>query len=215
MSSPPTRDEVYLVARKATNVFRVQGLSCCLFGSAGCSLIGCTRTPNDVDIIVMSNEYTTEYLKELLVNNGKGFYKRASKKIDATYTVLYCRLSGYKRSCKVDILIPGILNIPFIASNRIEIIDGFPVLPLFPLLLMKLQGWSDHRASSRSDMQLKQYVDARDLVELVAIAARRGEHVDDGRWLPTSFLELATTRVAAFVEAHRQPTNWRRIGFDV
>lgn len=166
-------------------------------------------------MIVMSNQYTPEVLKQLLVDNGKGFYKRASKKIGATYTVLYCRLSGYRRSCKVDILIPGVLNIPLVDSWRIQHIDGLPVLPLFALLLMKLQGWVDHRASSRSDMQAKQYVDLRDLAQLVTIASNNGEHIDNAQWLPESFLELAKQRVEDLIEATRQPTNWRRIGFNV
>lgn len=166
-------------------------------------------------MIVMSNQYPTEDLKQLLVDHGKGFYKRASKQIGATYTVLYCRLSGYRRSCKVDILVPGVLNIPFVDSWRIQHIDGLPVLPLFALLLMKLQGWSDHRASSRSDMQAKQYTDLRDLSQLVAIAYRNGEHLDNAQWLPNDFLEAAKQRVENLIEANQQPINWRRIGFDV
>lgn len=64
-------------------------------------------------------------------------------------------------------------------------------------------------------MQAKQYVDLADLVQLVAIAVRSGEHISHADWLPESFLELARERVTALVEANRQPSDWRRIGFNV
>lgn len=163
----------------------------------------------------MTDTYSQEELKQLLVRHpGSDFYVRPSRRISATYLIVYYNL-GEERFCKVDILIPGVLNIPHIPSTRIVHIDGLPVLPFMALLLLKLQGWSDHRASGRSDMWEKQYVDVRDINQMLGIAATRGEDVNDETWLPKDFLEVARARVVRFVEYFRQPARWERIGFEV
>lgn len=169
----------------------------------------------DVDIIVMTASFAQEELKQLLVQHpGSDFLLRPSRRIGATYTIVYCDL-GDERFCKLDVLIPGILNIPSISSDRIVHIDGLPVLPFMALLLMKLQGWSDHRASGRSDMWEKQYVDVRDINQMLGIAASRGENVNNETWLPKDFLDVARQRVVRFVEHFRQPARWERVGFEV
>lgn len=38
--------EIRLVAQKAVDILASHGLVSCLFGSAGCALYGCSRTPN-------------------------------------------------------------------------------------------------------------------------------------------------------------------------
>lgn len=164
----------------------------------------------------MTSQYDTEQLKELIVLHANTrFYLRGSRRAGATYKILFYSL-GKQRSCKVDILVPGVLNIPHLSSDRIALIDGLPVLPFIALLLMKLQGWSDHRASARSDMRDKQYVDVRDLHQLLTIGAQRGERVDGiQHWLPESFVALGQERITRFIENYRQPDGWRRIGFAV
>lgn len=206
--------EIRLVARKAVDIFASHGLVSCLFGSAACALYGCSRIPNDVDIIVMTKSHAQEELKQLLVQHPKSdFYIRPSRRIGATYVIVYCNL-GEERFCKLDVLIPGILNIPNVAPERIVHIDGLPVLPFMLLLLMKLQGWSDHRAAGRTDMWEKQYVDVRDINQMLGIAATRGEDVNRETWLPKEFLDMARARVVRFVEHFRQPARWESIGFD-
>lgn len=183
-------------------------------------LYGNSRTPNDVDIVVMTNLYTTEYIKNMISRNP-GFYLRPSKKPGETYKVLYYRLQPNllydRRSCKVDILIPGIMNIPHISSDRLVWKNTLPVLPILVLLLLKLQGWSDHRASTRSDMQQKQYVDIRDINQLVATAARSGEHISQAFWLPDTFLARGREHLSMYLRIVRPAvtTPWIEIGFDV
>lgn len=226
--------EIRLVARKAVDIFASHGFVSCLFGSTACALYGCSRTPNvrlvpcypiffstthgfgqDVDIIVMTESYTQEELKRLLIRDpDSAFYIRPSRKIGATYAIVYYTL-GEERFCKLDVLIPGVLSIPNVPPERIVHIDGLPVLPFMTLLLMKLQGWSDHRASGRSDMWEKQYVDVRDINQMLGIAATRGEDVNKETWLPKDFLDVARARVVRFVEHFRQSTRWERIGFEV
>lgn len=227
------------MATKAVAIYESLGFSCCLFGSAGCALYGTSRTPNvrgpsvvlvrrahamvlpqDVDIVVMTSEYDTEYLKRLLTTHASTtFYLRPSKAPGATYKVLFARLGTKysRRSCKVDILIPGILDIPHVDRHRIVRVNDLPVIPLIVLLLLKLKGWSDHRASSRSDFQQKQYVDVRDINQLLMIVADKGEDVRTATWLPQAFVDAGQERLNRYITALRPLSAylWGDIGFKV
>ncbi|RDX52256.1 hypothetical protein OH76DRAFT_1377624 [Lentinus brumalis] len=227
MPRPATLDEIYDVTEKAVDVFRDHGLRSCLFGSAACSLYGVDRTPNDVDLVVLTFDYDQEQLKQLLVDNDRDFYLVPSRNPSATYRILWCRLPGSsgrrgrgrgsaQRSCKVDILIPGVLNIPDLPRRRIKMISGIPTMPLIPLLLLKLQGWSDHRDSSRADMQEKQYVDAEDILELLDIAVERGQEVWQANlsWMPQGLIRDSEARVEDFMEEYPDSTmDWEAVGF--
>lgn len=75
------------------------------------------------------------------MSKDSNFYTVASKDPRATYRVLWYRL-GYSRSCKVDVLMPGIMNIPPVPAARIAYRRSRSELPLIsflPLLLLKLQ----------------------------------------------------------------------------
>ncbi|KAI0075639.1 hypothetical protein K474DRAFT_1599451 [Panus rudis PR-1116 ss-1] len=204
----PTASEIRVVAKEVDRIFTLNGLSCCLVGGGGCVLYGCTRTPSDVDIVVMTQSHTQESLKEMLVHHDHHFYTRASKQIGATWRVLFYTLPETlysrhrKRWCKVDILTPGTMNIPHIDPPLIKRISGLPVMPLLPLLLLKLQAWDDHRTSLRADFRQKQYVDVSDVKKLVGVARVRGEHIRDAQTelgLPGSFVEAGKVRVRVFV----------------
>lgn len=168
--------------------------------------------------MVMTSAYTTEDLKRMLVGKNSSFYLRPSRKVGETYKLVFYTLQPNfrysRRSCKVDILIPGILNIPHISTYDIREIDNLPVMPLIPLLLLKLQGWADHRDSSRSDMQQKQYADIRDISQLVQIAIQSGVTLGDALdWLPTDFVDAGRARLARFLEIVRPSQTWTEIGF--
>ncbi|KAI0783238.1 hypothetical protein C8Q75DRAFT_726389 [Abortiporus biennis] len=221
MGTNPTAAEIREVASKAVKIFSSNGLISCLCGGAGCSTYGVERIPSDVDIIVMNSQYTQEELKTLLVRSNPTFYTRAPKTIGATYRVLFYRLPPgvfRYRSCKVDILLPGIMNIPFTPSHRIVYFSDVPVLPLIPLLLLKLQAWSDHRASTRAYFQMKQYTDVRDIAKLISIAVQRREHLDNEiDWLPATFVAAARERLTRYfiiVDPDREiRRGWSIIGF--
>lgn len=169
--------------------------------------------------MVLTWTYDTEELKRILVQGCPDFELRPSRKRGATYKILYHR-SGWT-TLKVDVLIPGILNIPDIPLARVRLIDGLPVMPLLPLLLLKLQAWWHHRTSDRIDYRGKQYTDVRDIRELLPIAARRGEHKRDAGWLPSSFLSDAERHVELFVAlaeglyGDNVERDWQAIGFKV
>lgn len=71
-------------------------------------------------MVILTSRYTQEELKNLLVRYNPGFYLVASKDPLATYRVLWFRLTGYHRSCKGDLLLPGTMNIPYVDPSRIH-----------------------------------------------------------------------------------------------
>lgn len=165
----------------------------------------------------MTDRYDQEELKRMLVRKDGDFYLTPSRKIGATYKIVYCRLDQRSfKTCKVDVLTPGIMNIPHIANDRIIQARSIPIMPFIPLLLLKLQAWSDHRNSTRFDMRSKQYRDVSDIKELLAIGARRQEKLESAQWLPESFLSAATRRIIDFGMYYPEcKKDWGTIGFTI
>ncbi|KAI0321531.1 hypothetical protein OF83DRAFT_1051126 [Amylostereum chailletii] len=209
-----TAEEVESVSRRTVAILQDKGLTCCLMGSAATSLYGAIRTPNDVDVVVMP-AYSQEEVKRILVNADSNFYLVASTNRRATYKVLWCRVPGNFQDCKVDILVPPTLDIPIVAVNRIPIVRGIPVMPLFPLLLLKLRGWEDHKDAPwrRTDMKAKQHVDVKDINELLGIVLRKGVTDEDRGWLPRQFLNEGKRRAQAYALAFPSSRNsWEQLG---
>ncbi|KAF7323729.1 hypothetical protein MKEN_00593800 [Mycena kentingensis (nom. inval.)] len=214
--SNPSLYEVELVAQRAVAAFASAGIETCLFGGAACAAYGNTRTPGDVDIVCLTDEYTQEQLKTILVSKNPNFYTVRARDPDATYRVLWYR-TGYRRSCKVDVLLPGILNIPDVPSSRIvHSAKELPLMPFFPLLLLKLQGWQDHGESDKDYMRAKQPTDVRDVVQMLGLAATKYTKqtvASEESWLPEEFMAAAKRRVKLFVESHPETASyWRLLG---
>ncbi|OBZ76468.1 hypothetical protein A0H81_02996 [Grifola frondosa] len=195
---PPSFEQICGIARKAIDIFRSHGLECCLVGGVGCHLFGTSRDPTSGCSYQSTQQ---EELKRYLVQADSDFYLISARDPRATYKVLWYRISStyYERRCKVDILIPGILNIPDVPYAHVKVISRLPVMPLIPLLLLKLQAWADHGNATRFDLRMKQDVDIRDINELLEIALRRRERVSDVvNWLPKEFLDAARIRIRAY-----------------
>ena len=160
-----------------------------------------------------------EDVKEIIVAADQRFYTIPSANHSATYTKLYFRLPGhsydYDRVLKVDILVPPTLRIPWVRYSQISYIDDIPVMPLFPLLVLKLQGWWDHRRSSRTDFQAKQQADIHDIRGLVDQARATGVHLSDETDWDPDFLTHAEQLVAKFMTINGFKRSFRRLGFNV
>jgi hypothetical protein len=168
----------------------------------------------DIDILCLSNFWSQESLKHALVRRNSKFYLVPSRDPTATYQVLWYRHTFSR--IKVDILLPGVMNIPSISPSQIVQRNGLPVAPLSMVFLLKLQAWSQHRASTVSRFVMKQYTDKDDIVRLLPILAQHNIKPDEDRRLPSSFRVAAASRVQAFVRHH--PTSreaWDRIGYQV
>ncbi|OSC99235.1 hypothetical protein PYCCODRAFT_1373451 [Trametes coccinea BRFM310] len=213
--------QILEVARKVIVIFEQRKLRCCLMGSVASYLYGVSRQPNDVDIVVLSTVYSQEALKEMLVHDDKQFQLVRSRNPRATYRVLWYRIPETYQRCKVDILIPGILNVPAVQYRYITSPKPhyLPLMPLIPQLLLKLQGWADHRVSHRSDMRAKQYIDVRDVDALLDIVCRKRLRIDDenSKWVPADMLEAATSTLERYVVVASPHTLglWRALGFTI
>jgi len=208
------------VARNTAAALNAMGIESCLFGSAACSMYGVSRVPNDVDMIALTSTWDTEQIKEGLLSMNTKFFLKPSRNRANTYQILYYRLYsrifGDERSCKVDILIPGNKGIPRIPRGRImyTYIPGVPVMPLLALLLLKLQGWVDHRDSPRRDYQAKQHVDVEDIIELLDIVLEAGVGLGTEKWMPRAFVRRAEWRVDEFVTEFPDTfDSWIELGF--
>ncbi len=186
----------------------------------------------DVDLVVLTTQYDQEALKRILVAADSRFYLVPSTNHKATYEVLwyradlefdprvvYCGPEHRARShCKVDVLVPGgDLDIPDVPERRIATRSGLPVMPLVPQLMLKLQAWAHHRASSREDMWAKQYVDVRDIESLLRLAVDASARKGDEDWLPPSAFTVAEARLSSFIRdgSPASASLWRELGFKV
>lgn len=176
----------------------------------------------DVDLLAMVPHshrqlWDAETLKLKITQVDSSFYCERPNNPAATYMKLYFRLSGNalfsKRACKVDIFLPGTLNLPFIPEVRVDRIQGLPVMPIIPLLLMKLQGWEDWRNRPIPEKREKQYTDIRDVQELLEIACMRGAAIHDVWWLPREFVTEGKKRLARYLQL--QVELWNKLGVDV
>ncbi|KAH9835011.1 uncharacterized protein C8Q71DRAFT_797718 [Rhodofomes roseus] len=215
-----TTSELHDIAKKAERIFARYGLPCCLTGGVACQLYGTTRLPNDVDLVVLTTTYQQEELKRMLVKADPQFYLVSSKDPYATYKVLWYRFgtiySGFARRCKVDLLAPGIMNIPDVPKRYIETIGGLPAMPLMLLLFMKLQARTDHRDSPKDFMHPKQWSDVFDINQLLDIASCRGETIrEKTKWMPQSFVDAALSRIREYIaNIPESKSKWRAIGYD-
>ncbi|TDL18252.1 hypothetical protein BD410DRAFT_504607 [Rickenella mellea] len=209
-------DQAYLPTHKDTvSTLRLLGFQSAFVGGVACRLFGNTRDPADIDIVVLDNSYSQESMKAMLVGQNDKFYLVRSKNPYATYRVLWYRLSSY-RSCKVDLLQPGVMNIPTVDASRIKTIDGIPVMPFSVVLLLKLQAWSDHRVALKSYLRVKQHTDVADILRLLPIAKTRKVKPREDSWLPSSFITAAEGRVTSFVTNFpASGEGWKALGFDV
>ncbi|KAJ3745670.1 hypothetical protein DFH05DRAFT_1534817 [Lentinula detonsa] len=222
--------EIDIATRATVTALESLNLDCCLVGSVACFAYGMSRTPNDIDMVVLTSRYTQERLKSFLVHLDARFYLIASKDPSATYRVLWFRLPGYHRSCKVDLLLPGIMNIPSVDPNLVELSStDYPLMPFLPLLLLKLQAWQDHGESPKLFMRQKQPTDVRDIQELLQLAEQKyaTAGTDDTTkrprlnllqvetpHLPESFVQDGKTRVRMFIGMYPwSEKQWKILGF--
>ncbi len=133
--------------------------------------------------------------------------------------MLFCRLPGFKREArrvKVDILVPlkPRLWIPKVLSEDTWLFKDIPVMPLFDLVVMKMQGWRDHRASRRSDFRAKVGADVTDIRALLVRARFHKIHYrKEYRHHTRGFMGRARRLALLFVEECGEGEVFQALGF--
>ncbi|KAK0472585.1 hypothetical protein IW261DRAFT_1370982 [Armillaria novae-zelandiae] len=163
---------VFRAAKEVTRILREGGYTFAILGSTACYLYGNDRLPNDLNIVMSSYACDLQSLKRFLVAiNPIHFQLVGAKTPGAPWKVLWYQgyIDGRLEKTKVDILKPGILNLPMIFSEAIVDKQGFPVVPMSILLLHKLQGWKDNMDSDIQRHRNKCDADEGDIFPLLEI----------------------------------------------
>ncbi|KAH9474352.1 hypothetical protein JR316_0012810 [Psilocybe cubensis] len=221
-----------LVAKKVVDILQNIGVETALFGSLACHLYGNERAPNDIDIITFpppGRLMTAEWLKQAIYNGDpENFILEYGKNPNIAYRVLYYRVSDdlapsntfHKDKCKVDVLLPGTMNLPFLPSYNIKWRQGLPVVPFSLLLLQKLQGWDDHRRMPEPYKFEKHKVDASDVQSLLqlehAVPLRFSKPWTNRNLFNEDFYDLSLKRIKEFSAIYPACADgWARLGFTV
>ena len=209
-----------------TRVLKRQGYTSCVFGGVAASLQAedITRIPSvrmvwlcylpssaqkcvfpkDLDIAVMTDD-DAERVKEAIEDADERFYTQSSRFTSKTHRKLFFRLPGYsfdeRRVLKVDILVPPTVGIPWVYPSSIDVINNIPVMPIFPLLVLKIRGWWFHRRSRRPDFRVKEPGDVEDIRCLLTQAGYEGINLYNERdtW-DCYFIEVAENTVRRLLE---------------
>ncbi|KAF8608296.1 hypothetical protein BDV93DRAFT_403282, partial [Ceratobasidium sp. AG-I] len=203
-------------ANATVKVFEARGKRICAVGGLACKLLGNSRTPNDVDLVLLDATSSQEEIKRILVDANSQFYLIPARDPSATYKVLWYRTNMGIR-VKVDLLQPGIMSIPDIFPNEIEYKSTYgrthtqiPIAPFGLVLLLKLQAWAQHRDSTEYRFRDKQYTDVADIDVLLPLAVARRVTFDS---LPETFLREARRRVTEYGRAYpNSRVHWKALG---
>jgi len=241
MYSIPSSAQITSAAHDAISTLTDIGVVSCFVGGMACQLYGNSRQPNDLDIFVLSSVWSQEQLKQRLVELNPRFYLVNARNPMATYKVLWYRvsmaqpssslanLSSYRTfsytsrsevKIKVDILLPGAMGIPLFPTEKIIWNAGLPTAPFILVLLLKLQGWFQHRHSTEFRFREKQFTDHQDLQALLGIACSKSVRIlpqaRSEAYLSQDFLVNSLARVAEHIQIHPSCKNdWARLGFGV
>lgn len=170
-----------------------------------------------------------EWIKKQLVAQNKRFFLECAKDPNAKYRVLYYRFEQRTalppnlgdRRFKIDILLPGIMDLPHLSQNQINYIDGLPVVPFIVLLLQKLQGWDDHLNCAEIHKFRKHTTDAQDIKNLLEIAPgmllmKMVKPWDERGILSSGFQQASVERIKRFCQSFPETMNrWLLLGFEV
>ena len=230
--------EMSAVADVAIATLNQIGVTACFVGGMACKLYGNDRTPGvgtiqhrtkrappplcsdslkDLDILCLGCPWGQEELKRRVVTADPSFYLFPSMTPGATYKVLWYGTSLSLR-CKVDLLFPGMMNIPWVPVSAIHHPEPrMPCAPFTLVFLLKLQAWVQHTDSEESRFRLKANTDALDLKAMLPIA--RSKRVNVRRteiYLPLPFVASAVLHAKRFAQEWPETLpDWRTLGFGV
>lgn len=213
--------EILDIARATIDTLNEIGVEdCCFIGGMACKLYtrGNSRQPKDLDILCLT-PYPggAEAIKRRLCQEDDRFYTVRARNPGDWWNVLYWHTdsdeSGFERF-KIDILVPGVMDLPDIHPAYITRIDRLPCAPLPLLVLHKLQGWDERRRSPRADFRAKTPGDVRDIADLLQIANQLGLNITKPRsYITNAFRSISYSRVRKFCLKNPQYiSSWMGLG---
>jgi hypothetical protein len=221
---PLATQDISIVCRKTVNVPKRHGLSCCLVGGAATTLWGVPRIPNvhfrSLPLLralkrSLGHRYCRDHCSPCQRESGTstcpGRSRLQTQVIDKPSQHVHYFLAQVPvlnfNKCRVDVLVPGIMNIPSITASRFVWLrqNTIPSMPLLPLLLPTLQAWSDHHSASycRPDLRETQFNHIKDINILLPIVKGQGIRRSDGvGYLLSLFLSATDIRVRSYVYSY-------------
>ncbi|KAJ3501096.1 hypothetical protein NLJ89_g9494 [Agrocybe chaxingu] len=226
-------------AQAVTSILESHGLFCAVFGSLAAKLIPrCQQTAvQDVDLLVsqdvpvtlpwtstpIEGDLTAAELKELILRtNSRNFFLKMPRDPTAEYRILWYRKHYLGAECKIDILVPGTMHLPFLYPDCVRWISGIPLAPFPVAFLHKVQGWDDHRLAEEAFNKAKQHKDAGDLRRMLALKQFVEEVRKEVQFTPgfmpyfgEEFMKLTRERVKAYCKAFpNRAKDWEAFGFE-
>ncbi|TFK23564.1 hypothetical protein FA15DRAFT_670386 [Coprinopsis marcescibilis] len=220
------------IARDVVNTLRESGFRCAFLGSLGYQLYGNRRLPEDLEVLVFpppGSLVDQEFIKRKMVNRNNQFYMEAVVDRTATYRVLFRAIPQHAvlppnftgRFCKVDVLLPGVMSLPYLNEGEVNEVEGLPVVPVLVLLLQKLQEWEVHfRCVTEPDKFKKHMVDMGDIKELlgrvVEMPVRLFRPWSERESLGQDFVNASKVRVKRFCAKFPETVpHWEGLGFEL
>lgn len=125
----------------------------------------------------------------LVVKDSRFFLEKPTTNPNALYFVFKYQLTSSEMDycCHVDIFLPGMIHLPAIPPSYTvySAQTALPIIPLFPVLLHKVQAWIAHRASPKESARIKQSNDVQDISELLVLAVKTHKvKLEEQTWLP-------------------------------
>ncbi|KAH8916321.1 hypothetical protein BT69DRAFT_1270553 [Atractiella rhizophila] len=225
LSAPSPILTVQEVAKAAIQALSTCGYDAAILGSLASRQYGVMRSPNDVDILVLPRPWdlsSQEDIKRSVVRVDSRFYLRDAKTPGATDKVLYFKAYSYSRTyTKVDLLLPGVMNLPTLPPEKVMMIGDLPIGPFSLLLLTKLQCWDDNRQAIQYFKQQKQYTDASDIEALLRLPNAKMLRKEENWFLDADVLgericRLTPPRVKRICGAYpKMKRDWQLLGFKI
>ncbi|KAG6888856.1 hypothetical protein C0995_005277 [Termitomyces sp. Mi166 len=229
IADPTSTQMAIMAANDSVRLLSKCGWHSAIFGSLACFLYGNNRAPNDVDILVLppsASTVTTEDLKQnLVVLDPCHFFLESSKDPHDAHGTLWYRLTNdpartTTAACKVDLLLPGVMNLPNLPPSLFHWDEGLPLVPFSLLLLQKLQAWDDHRRSRDPIKWQRQRIDMEDVNGLTGLSAfvplKFSRPWSDTTLFSPEFQELTKERVIDYCTSFPSSVSaWKSLGFEI
>jgi hypothetical protein len=170
----------------------------------------------DLDILCISSGWSEEGLKSKVIELNPRFYRIAARDPSATYTVLWYRIADNGARLKVDLMLPGAMNIPVIPVHTFDTNNllNLACAPLSLVLLLKLQAWVQHGEADEARYYMKQPTDAQDILELLSVARQKRIQPRSESYFPNLFVSRAESRAEKYVSRYPgTKASWMDLGF--